>query len=178
MQSPPAFDLARSVFVYADPLRDLILRFKHGDNLYLAPLFGNWLHQGYLSYYSHLPPPQMIIPIPLHRKKLIHRQYNQAALIARQLQKHTKLPMVTDLLVRSKATKPQGHLSKKMRAENLKNAFTISQKSSFMAALPKTVLLIDDVMTSGATLHQAARCLKRAGIERVTCLTLARVDRN
>lgn len=113
----------------------------------------------------------LLIPIPLYKTKFNQRGYNQAAYLAKGIGAKCKLPTV-DILERVRATSPQSSLNRKERRENIKGAFRLKQgeERSFQG---ETVFLVDDVLTSGATLAEAAHVLKRAGAEKVYGLTLA-----
>jgi ComF family protein len=112
-----------------------------------------------------------IVPVPLHRNRLRSRGYNQAALLAKEISAHVGIPVNWDDLKRVKNTVSQVHLSASARRENLKNAFDVSRESAFEGA---KVLLIDDVVTTGATMNACARALKRAGAVRVDGWSVAR----
>lgn len=124
------------------------------------------------QFYPLLQKESVFIPIPLHKKKLRKRGYNQAELLAKGLSKHFNIPIV-DCLQRVKETKTQVGLAKEERAENIKDAFAI--KPAFLEQIRgfQQVFLIDDVATSGATLREAAKVLKKAGVKSVWGLTLA-----
>ncbi len=113
-----------------------------------------------------------IIPVPLHRWRLLKRQYNQATLLARSVSSLTNIPVLTNCLVRKKATESQGHKTLKERKQNVKQAFDVIDPDSLKG---KSIVLIDDVWTTGATLDACAKILKKAGAHRIFVLTLARV---
>lgn len=170
--SPPLYDKGRSVFVYDDASKGMILRFKHGDSTHGAPAFAKWM--GTVGQ-DLLKDTDLIIPVPLHWTRLFTRTYNQAQLMATHLCKlapHASLEPA--LLKRHKRTPPQGHLSKEGRIENVKSSFKASKPHLIKG---KSILLIDDVLTSGATLNACAKELKKAGAKKVFALTLARVAR-
>lgn len=167
LKHKPAFDYGRSVFVYDAFSKKLILNFKHADALSLTPLLVRLL----------LPTAQemaktidYIIPVPLHWKRLLNRRYNQSALLARQIAKQLGKPCVF-YLKRTKHTPPQGHFDTKKRIQNVEGAFHLSHPDVLSG---KSVLLIDDVRTTGATLDECARTLKQAGVRLVYVLTLAK----
>lgn len=170
--SPPLYDKGRSVFVYDDASKGMILRFKHGDSTHGAPAFAKWMGT---AGHDLLKETDLIIPVPLHWTRLFTRTYNQSQLMATHLSKlvpHTSLEPA--LLKRHKRTQPQGFLSKDKRVENVKSSFTVPQPHLIKG---KSILLIDDVLTSGATLNACAKELKKAGAKRIYALTLARVAR-
>lgn len=171
MAAPPAFTRARSVFKYNDLSRSQVLAFKFHDRTQLAPLFGQWLAQA--SSQAFIAQCEMIIPVPLHYRRLVARRYNQAVLLAQALARHVQLPVHSHLLLRRKATTPQSGLSRAGREANVRGAFTVP-KQLRPQLRGKKVLLIDDVMTTGATLSACARALHDAGVVDVYVLTLAR----
>ena len=180
LRRDPNYDKARSIVVYDEISRDLILKFKHGDRLEIAPLFGRWLSMQYNEVTSHAEV-DFIVPIPLHSRRLLFRRFNQAAIIAKHLSKNMGKPFHPRLLKRIKNTRSQGHLSASARKKNLRNAFQIDRlpKSISTGTLEgKCILLIDDVFTTGSTMEEASRCLKRAGATTVLVLTIARVIRS
>jgi len=168
---PPIYTQARSALVYDGVSKKLLLPFKHGDATYLAPALGK---QMALVSYEILNKTDYITPVPLHWKRLFKRRYNQAALLTQHLEKFSQGSLILDLLSRSKNTQPQGHLSKKQREENVHKVFSVNPKYATLLK-GKSVTLVDDVLTSGATLNACAKALKRAGVKDVYALTLARV---
>ncbi len=118
------------------------------------------------------PSADYIIPVPLHRWRLLKRQYNQATLLARSVSSLAQIPVLTNCLIRKKATESQGHKTPKERKQNVKHAFDIIDPDTVQG---KTIVLIDDVWTTGATLDACAKTLKKAGASQVFVLALARV---
>ena len=173
LSDPPPFKSARAALVYDDTSRDMILKFKHGDKTHAVHAFISWLKRAGAEM---LPDADLIIPVPLHRWRLLKRRYNQAALIALYLARQTNALYAPDILLRQKATQTQGHLSVKDRAQNVKNAFVIPEKG--IAALKdKKVVLVDDVYTTGATINECCKVLHKAGAGQIDVLTVARVVR-
>ena len=165
---PPEYDQARAGVVYDDLTRQLVLRYKHGDHLYLTRSFIPWMEMVGADLVERA---DMIVPVPLHWTRLLKRRYNQAGLLAKALaDKYTKL-YAPFALKRVKATAPQGQRKAKDRHVNVKQAFKTSPKYNVEG---KTILLIDDVMTSGATVNECAKILKAAGAEEVNILAVAR----
>jgi len=113
----------------------------------------------------------LAVPVPLHRKRLRHRGFNQALIQGHGISQRFSGPLLFDNLVRLRSTRPQVELSSHERMENVKGAFGLARPSEFQE---KRVLLIDDVFTTGATMNECARVLKEAGAASVTVLTLAR----
>jgi len=170
---PPAFARARAVLAYDAGSRELILGFKHADRTYAAPPFGRWLAR---SGVELLADAELIAPVPLHRRRLWQRRYNQSALLALALGKAAGLPVAADLLVRHRATPSQAGRSRTARRRNVQGAFSV--RPSRRGAVPgRRILLVDDVLTTGATVHECARVLRRAGAAAVDVITLARVVR-
>lgn len=167
------FDAARAALVYDDISRDMVLKFKHGDKTHAVHAFIPWLKR---AGSSMLSDADFIVPVPLHRWRLLKRRYNQAALIALYLARETAAEYAPDILLRQKATVTQGHLSVKDRAQNVKNAFVISPKAAARMK-DKNIVLVDDVYTTGATIRECCKVLRKAGAARIDVLTVARVVR-
>lgn len=170
---PPVYTQARSSVVYNEAAKKLLLRFKHGDATHLAFIFAQWLKQSAESFSTQA---DYLIPVPLHWTRLLQRRYNQSALLAMSLLKVTdhKLTYAPYMLRRRRRTPSQGHKTTRQRYENVKQAFVVPNR--YRTNLKgKRVLLIDDVMTTGATLQECSRTLKQAGCKAVVILTVARV---
>lgn len=171
LQHLPAFDRAWAGFVYAPPLSSLIQRYKFNASLAvghaLMPAWTGALRE-YLASRPE-PPPLALIPVPLHRSRLRQRGYNQALELARGVGAALDLPVLGDALTRVRATAAQPSLDKRERKRNVRGAFAPSA-----ATLPPRVALIDDVMTTGATLDAAAQALRQAGVTWVEAFALAR----
>jgi ComF family protein len=173
-RAEPAYDRARAALRYDDGARRLILAFKHADRTDVAPAFGAWLARAGAEM---LAEADLIAPVPLHRLRFLKRGYNQAAVLARALAQATGVPLVPDLLQRQRATPSQQGLSGRARLENVTaGAFRVHPWQRTRAE-SKAVVLIDDVLTTGATLDSAARALRRAGARAVDALAIARVLR-
>jgi len=165
-QSPP-LDAAHAAFDYAFPLDRLLPRLKfHRD--FAA---GRVLAQCMAEHFSGLPRPQALVPVPLHGGRLRRRGYDQTLELARPLAKALDLPLHARLLHRCKATRAQSRLDADARGRNLRGAFCVDTR----ATLPAHVALVDDVMTTGATLHAAAKALRAAGVARIDAWVCARV---
>lgn len=168
----PGFARARAVVVYDDASRPLVLGFKHGDRTHAAKPFGVWLARAGAEL---LADADLLTPVPLHRWRLFLRRYNQAALLAQEAGRQAGVAVVPDLLVRRRRTRSQGGLDRGGRRRNVAGAFDLRRKGSVEG---KRVVLVDDVLTTGATVGECARVLLRAGAARVDVLTLARVVRS
>jgi len=169
---PPAFDRALSVMRYDDASKGPLIAFKRADRLELAPAFARWLQR---SGRAFLDEADVIVPVPLHPFRLWTRRFNQAALLAQRLSRLSGKPYLPLALRRRRSTPSQGAMpSAKARRRNVLGAFKVADPS---AIATRTVLLVDDVYTTGATANACARALKRGGAAKVLVLTLARVVR-
>jgi ComF family protein len=167
----PPFAATRSALVYDDVSRELILKFKHGDHLQAVPTLAGMMMRAGSDLMQGV---DVIVPVPLHRWRLLRRRYNQAALLAIALSLKTGIACLPDGLLRVRATPSQGHMKAKDRADNVKKAFVINPKRSVVG---KVVVLVDDVYTTGATVRECARALLQAGAKEVRVLAVARVVR-
>jgi ComF family protein len=169
----PAFERARAVMVYDDNSRNLVLALKHGDRLEGVPTLAKWMARAGRDL---LNDADLIAPVPLHRWRLLSRRYNQSAILANRISRITGVPAVPDLLARVRPTPPQGGRSRSQRRLNVRGAFTVrAQHAPGLGR--RRVVLVDDVMTTGATVEACARTLMRAGAAGVDVLILARVVR-
>jgi len=169
--NPPVFARARAVARYDGPARKLAQRLKYNDRLDLAPAMGRWMARAGTEILSEA---DLITPVPLHRVRLWRRRFNQAAVLAGHVARHARLPCETGLIERIKATRPQVGLTREERASNLQGAFRLTPEAAGLA-VGRRIVLIDDVLTTGATLNACARALLKAGAARVDALTFARV---
>jgi ComF family protein len=169
----PVFERARAAFRYDDGSKDLILRFKHADRTDSAPAFARWMARAGATL---LADADLIAPVPLHWLRLFMRRYNQAALLASALGELSGKPAVNDLLLRRRRTPSQGGLGALGRQRNVAGAFAVDPRRRALLQ-DKRILLVDDVLTTGATVSACTSALLRAGAGAVDVLTLARVVR-
>ena len=171
LQREPPFAAAQVPFVYASPLDQLLMRLKFGRSL----AAGRVLSELWLDVLHHEAPPlpAALVPVPLHSQRLRERGYNQALELARPLARALGIPLRLDIVRRSRDTAAQSDLDAIERRRNLSGAFDIVDN----AALPTHVALVDDVMTTGTTLRECAKTLRRAGVERVDVWALARAPK-
>ncbi len=170
LADPPPYTLARAALVYDEVSRPLITRFKYGDRLHLATLLARLMRQ---AGAEAITGAEVMVPVPLHWRRHMARRYNQSLMLARALAGMSDLPVDPSLLCRIKPTPPQVGLSRSQRRRNVAAAFAVPESSRVLVEGRK-ILLIDDVMTSGATLEACSRVLISAGASEVRVLTLAR----
>lgn len=169
----PVFDRARAALSYEAVGRDLVLAFKLSDRTYAAPALAGWMVRAGAEL---LEGADLLAPVPLHRRQLFLRRYNQAALLAQAVGRASGRRVVPDLLVRTRATALQTRLSAAARVENVRGAFRVRPSRESTVA-DRRIVVIDDVMTTGATVSACARALRKAGAAEVFVLTLARTVR-
>ncbi len=153
-----------------DPLREVLQRFKYGRKVSLGKPLGHLMAKGCLNYWPDITF-DAIIPVPLHRKRLRWRGFNQAVLLAREVSRLWRVPIDPFVLSRTKETLPQTQLPEEERRKNVRGAFSLNQEKPVKG---KALLVVDDVYTTGATVNECSRILLRAGAEKVHVLTLAR----
>ncbi len=163
-QRSSPLNTVRAAFIYAAPVDGLLRRFKFHQDLAAGRLLAT-LMQARLADGER---PAVLVPVPLHASRLRQRGYDQALELARPLSRALEVPLWQGLQ-RIRATAPQSELDARARRRNLRSAFAV------LAPVPPQVLLVDDVMTTGATLHAAATALRRAGVARVDAWVCARV---
>jgi len=169
LKDAPLYDRARHVFRYDDFSSALILKFKYADQTHITRTLAGWMMR---TGEELLKDTDLILPVPLHPRRLLWRRYNQAALLAQSLSKLTGTPALVGALQRRRATTAQGK-GYKARHENVKGAFAVNPALAAQLA-GKTILLVDDVYTSGATIRECTKVLKKAGVTAVNVVTLAR----
>jgi ComF family protein len=166
-QRERAFDRGRSLFEYAS-VAQAIYRFKYGGRKEYADYFGARMAQD-LAPFIKKTDADFLVPIPLHPARLRKRGYNQARLLAKELEKRLSIPVREDLLARCKKTVPMKQLNWLERQNNLKKAFLVAGND----VESKVVILVDDIYTTGATMEEAARMLKAAGAKAVYFVALS-----
>ncbi len=165
------FDIARSPFRYKNKIKDLIHDYKFNEKTYLYKLF-SYLLYSYMMDNEFLDFDLMTY-VPLHKKKLRNRGYNQVELISKKLSELVDIPSI-DLLKRTVDTKKQSDLSLEDRKKNLKNAFELKKENFIFLIEDKSILLLDDIYTTGTTANECSKVLLENGAYSVSILTLAR----
>ncbi|QTL03822.1 ComF family protein [Aquabacter sp. L1I39] len=171
LADPPAFDRARAAVVFGAVSRDLVHGLKYGDRLELARPMARLMAQAGRDV---LAEADILLPVPLHAFRLWRRRFNQSALLTRYLATAAQKKWRTDALVRTRATPSQVSLSRLERRRNVSGAFVVPGAAEAHVS-GRRILLVDDVLTTGATLDACARTLRRAGATHVDALTFARV---
>jgi len=172
--APPAYDRARAAVRYDDVASELVHALKYGDRLDLAPMMGRWMAR---AGHELLADADALVPVPLHWRRQWMRRQNQSAALAAAIVRDTgfaRLGVVSGALRRVRATRQQVGLSKTERAGNVQGAFRVDpQRRADIAG--RRLILVDDVLTSGATVDACAKALRRAGAAHVDVLVFARV---
>ena len=166
---PPAYHRAWTPYAYQSPLKEAIGLLKYRGKTQLAPALAR------LITLTHPGPTNVdvLVAVPLHPDRLREREYNQALLLAHHLGQQWKLPVLIDVLRRTKPTLPQTSLTRRERLKNLRKCFVVAAPS---AVEGKTTLLVDDVFTTGTTVNECAKALRKAGAQAVYVQTLARMS--
>lgn len=166
----PAYDSVKAALIYAPPASQLVQRLKYGHRIDVALLFAS-LMLPIIDAQDH--PPDILIPVPLHRARMRRRGYNQAWEITRRLARLSGIPADNALLQRVRATPAQTGLSARQRKRNLRDAFWVSGNTRNLH-----IAIVDDVMTTGSTLQAIAGVLKKSGAKKVTGLVVARANKH
>ena len=169
--NPPAYGRARAAVRYDEIARTLVHALKYGDRLDLAPLMARWMAQAGSAL---LAETDALVPVPLHWRRQWARRFNQSALLAELIGESSGRPVVHGALRRARATPQQVGLGRAERAENVQGAFRVTGAGK-AAIAGRRLVLVDDVLTSGATAGACARALARAGAATVDVLVFARV---
>jgi len=174
IHNPPPWAEGRAVFRYQGLARKMILELKHGDRPELAAPAAAWMLQ---IASDILTEKSLIIPIPVHWQRFLQRKYNQAAVLAKHVAKHSGAELKPDILRRPRKTAPLKQFNRSGRFAILENAFEINP-DKMQEIRERNIVLIDDVMTLDATLSAAAKTLQQAGAGDISVLVLARVTEN
>ena len=164
------FTTARAVAYYEGPLQETLHRWKYERRISLTPFLGRWMAEGLRRCWPR-PRFDLLIPVPLHVKRLRERGFNQALLLTEELSRWTRIPYEKRVLQKRRATVPQVDLSGIDRERGIKGAFTVLGNGPVEE---RSILLVDDVFTTGATVNECAKVLLAAGAGRVDVFTLAR----
>ncbi len=167
----PLYDSARAALLYDENSRKIVLGFKHGDQTHAAASLAAWMHRAAADLLADI---DYLVPVPLHRARLFQRRYNQSALLAQHLGALAGKPVLFETLRRARATPSQGHRKRAERQENMRGAFTVPPRAAGRI-VGQRLALIDDVMTTGATVEECAKTLRAAGAREIHVVTLARV---
>lgn len=170
---PPPFSVARAPFLYEPPISGLVSQIKFSNAKFAVEPLTQFLIE---EYSKNKFDCEVVIPVPLGQKRHKQRTYNQASLLAQGISKHFGLKLLEDVVVRSRATAPQAHLNWRARQENMRDAFSLVNKSRIKG---KKILVVDDVYTTGATVKNLCKELQRGKPKNICVLTLAHtyVDR-
>jgi ComF family protein len=169
LRKPPRFDLALCPYLYSYPLDHLVRGLKYQGHVAYGRILGQMLAREIVGRGSHPPLPQLMIPVPLAAQRFRERGYNQAIELALQIERHAGIALRTDLMVRTRNTREQAGLDRRARRRNIKGAFSLRMPPS-----ATRVAIVDDVLTTGSTVNEMARVLKRAGIAHVEVWAVAR----
>lgn len=170
LKHPPSFDRTFAAFIYQPPVTKLITNLKFGEKLNNARLLGELMTLEIQNkWYQHGPLPEVIIPVPLHSSRLKERGFNQAVEIAKPIAKKLRIPLAYSLCERVKATQAQAQLPANLRKANVRNAFRVVEHLSL-----NHVAVIDDVMTTGFTMLELCRTLKKSGVKTIDVWCCAR----
>jgi ComF family protein len=168
IKKPPAYDASLSFWRYQAPLDGLLLGLKYHRQLPVARLLGRLMTE-HISNTS-IVMPQALVPVPLHVSRLRQRGFNQSIELFLPVARAMGIPLLREVVIRHRATSSQVGLSRSQRRRNLRGAFVVRE------SLPEHVAIVDDVVTTGTTVNELARVLRRAGVERIDVWSVARAD--
>jgi len=168
-KSQPAFDYVHTLYRYQPPIDQLVQQMKYNGKLHLARLFGEKLREASSAWIRETGKPDLIVPVPLHRSRMRKRGFNQSIEIARTTAKFIGVRLELDAIVRTRRTDPQTDLPLERRRQNIRGAFRVETSLKDLS-----IVVIDDVVTSGHTVNELARVLKQAGANRVGVWGIAR----
>lgn len=174
IEKRPPYRSARAALAYDEESRKMILGFKHGDQTHITHSFTPWLRR---AGRDMLGGADLIMPVPLHRWRLLRRRYNQSALLAATLARATGKTWLPDTLRRVRATESQGFKRARERRANVRRAFIVPEKQKHLIK-GRAIVLVDDVYTTGATVQECTKTLLAAGAASVDVLTIARTVRD
>lgn len=173
MDKKTSYNCGRAVFVYNKYMKDSVSKFKYSGMTGYAAFYARKAFEIYGGWIRSISP-DVLIPVPVHEKRKLERGYNQSEIIARQLAGLTGIPVINNLLIRSRATVPQKELSVADRKNNLRGAFEIVKESRELYQSVKCVIIIDDIYTTGSTIEECSYVLKHIQIENIyflcTCI--------
>lgn len=162
-----SFERGFATFPYTDAMRKSVYSFKYNNRREYASFYATSIFTLYREQIERIEP-DALIPVPLHKSKYRKRGYNQAELVAAELSRLTGIPLDSGILKRTRNTRPQKELDDEQRNKNISNAFQISKN----VVKYKKVILIDDIYTTGTTINECAKELKKAGVEKVFFITI------
>ncbi len=163
------FTKARALGFYEGSLQEAIHRWKYEGKTYLTPFLGKWMAEG-LSRHWEVDLFDLLAPVPLHKQRLRERGFNQALLLVKELSRRTGIPYLKRVLRKRRSTIPQANLSGEEREKEVRGVFFVTAREKVKG---KSILLVDDVYTTGATVRECSKALIAAGAERVDVFTLA-----
>lgn len=169
IKNPPYFKKVISTFWYEDSIKDIMHDIKfHQKYFYVSKIF-SLIKTNVTNYFSNLGKIDFIVPIPLSKKRKIERGYNQSLLIAKELSKITKIPVLNNFLIKNKDLPPIMTMSREERFKNIKGTFSVAKKNSI-----DTIVLVDDIITTTATIREASKTLKKGGCNEIYVFTICR----
>ncbi len=175
LKNPPNYHRCFALYQYASSARKLITDFKFNANFAAGKFLAEQLAIKIRSHYRFKQSPDAIIAIPLHYTRLASRGYNQSLIMAQTIEQRTQIPLIADGLTKRHATPTQTSVgSASARMQNLRGSFCASEK--LQTKQLSSILIIDDVVTTQATLSEAAKVLTAKGVNKVTCFCVARAD--
>ncbi len=170
LKTKPKCSFIRSAFTFNEPMRSIIHEYKYKNKPYLSKTLGLWMRE-LLKTNQEFKDFHFLLAVPLAKKKLAQRGFNQSELLADIMAKNKDFKVIKNAIIRSKNTQSQTTLNKKDRKTNISNAFSVLKPKLIKG---KNIILIDDVATTGSTLQELAKTLKEAGVKKVAAFTLAR----
>ena len=178
LRFPKMFDICRSVFSYDRFSRLLIIRLKQGDRTYSSQALSHWMTRIVLTSLPReaLHPYTLVIPVPTHPLSLLKRKFHHTAMISKKIAKQLDLEFAPDLMQRVEHNTQKGK-GVRQRINNLRKTFALTDKANHLLSNRPLVILVDDVITTGATMNICAKLLKSAGVQKVFALTAARVPK-